>query len=168
MAEWTIAKLSKAHDRAGFSCGRPLLDAFLHVHASQYEKRRLARTYVVTEVGSPKIAGYYTLATGSLDTSTLPESLRKKLTKHPIPTVHLGRLAVDTQFRGLRLGEMLLLNALKLALHTAEQVGIFGVDVSAIDDEAGAFYRKYGFVVLEDAPHHLLLSLKTYEAASKP
>ncbi len=165
MAEWIISPLSKAHERAGFSCGKAPLDLFLLAHVSQYEKRRLARTYVATEAGSTIVAGYYTLATGSLDASVLPQPLRKKLPNYPIPTIHLGRLAVDTNCRGRRLGETLLLHALKLAHESSERIGIFGVDVWAIDDEAAAFYRKYGFIALEDDPQHLLLSLKTFNRA---
>jgi hypothetical protein len=42
-------------------------------------------------------------------------------------------------------------------------LGIFGVDVLAIDDEACAFYQKYGFVRLEDSSHHLVMAMKTIE-----
>lgn len=167
MAEWAISRLSKAHVRSGFFCGKALLDSFLRLHVSQYEKRHLARTYVATEPESLTVVGYYTLAAGGLDPSLLSESVRKKLPDHSIPTFHLGRLAVDTKWRGQRLGETLLLHACGLALVSSEKVGIFGIDVWAIDEEAAAFYRKYGFVRLEDHPQHLLLSLKTFELSSQ-
>jgi ribosomal protein S18 acetylase RimI-like enzyme len=163
MAEWIISHLNKAHGRADFSCGKAPLDAFLRTHVSQYEKRHLARTYVATEPGLSEVAGYYTLATGSLDASVLPQALRKKLPNHPIPTVHLGRLAVDLRYRGRRLGETLLLNALSTVLESSEKIGAFGVDVWAIDEDASAFYKRYGFETLEDDPHHLLLSMRTFE-----
>ena len=140
------------------------LDAFLQSHVTQYEKRRLARTYIATEPGAMKAAGYYTLAAGSLDVSLLPASERKKLPKHPIPTIHLARLAVDSAHRSQRLGETLLMHALKTALASAEKLGVFAVDVWAIDEEAAAFYRKYGFTALEDDPHHLLLAMNTVSA----
>jgi hypothetical protein len=43
-------------------------------------------------------------------------------------------------------------------------VGAFAVDVWAMDDDARAFYEKYGFVPLEDNPSHLDLPMKTVEA----
>jgi ribosomal protein S18 acetylase RimI-like enzyme len=168
MAEWTISHLDATHDRTSFACGKAQLDSFLHSQASQYEKRRLARTYVATAPGSAKVAGFYTLCTGALDATILPEALRKKLPKHQIPTLHLARLAVDINYHGQGLGETLLLHALVAALEISESLGVFAVDVWAIDDEARAFYKKYSFAELDDDPHHLLLPIKTVQAATGP
>jgi GNAT superfamily N-acetyltransferase len=164
MAEWVIDRLRATHERSGFSCGQPSLDTFLHTLVSQYEKRRLGRILVATEPNSTRVAGYYTLAAGAFDVSCLPEALRKKFPKHPLPTIHLGRLAVDQAFRGRRLGETLLFHALRTALELSEKLGACAVDVWAIDEEACRFYQKYGFLPLEDAPFHLYLPMKTIEA----
>jgi GNAT superfamily N-acetyltransferase len=160
MAEWLIEPLGAEHDRSAFACGKAQLDTFLAVLVSQYEKRRLGRTFVATEPGQARVAGYYTLAAGSLDASCLPADLRKHLPRHPIPTIHLGRLAVDRAFHGKRLGETLLFHALQKALELSEELGAFGVDLWAIDDEAKAFYEKYGFLALADSLH-LFLPMKT-------
>src|SRR5947207_7435018 len=109
------------------------------------------------------MAGYYTLAAGSFDLGCLPEAARKKLPRHPLPTIHLGRLAVDQQFHGKRLGETLLFHALQTALDLSEKLGAHAVDVWAIDDEAAVFYQKYGFIPLLDDPLHLYLPMKTIE-----
>lgn len=164
MAEWVIERLTSAHDRTGFSCGKASLDTFLAALVSQYEKRRLGRTFVATEPEQSRVAGCYTLAAGAFDLSCLPEKDRKKLPQHPVPTIHLGRLAVDRAFRGQRLGETLLLHALCNVLTVSETLGAFAVDVWAIDDEARAFYEKYGFAPLEDSSSHLYLPMKTVEA----
>ena len=163
MAEWVIQRLTSAHDRTGFSCGKAPLHTFLATLVSQYEKRRLGRTFVATEPEQSRVAGYYTLAAGAFDLSCLPQKDRRKLPKHPVPTIHLGRLAVDRAFRGQRLGETLLLHALCNALTVSETLGAFAIDVWAIDDEARAFYQKYGFAPLEDNPSHLYLPMKTVE-----
>jgi GNAT superfamily N-acetyltransferase len=168
MAEWLIERLRPEHDKAGFSCGKPALDAFLHTLVGQYEKRRLGRTFVALEPGQARIAGYYTLAAGSFDLHCLPESVRKKLPKHPLPTIHLGRLAVDRQHHGKRLGETLLFHALHAALDLSETLGIHAIDVWAIDEEAAKFYRKYGFMPLQDDPLHLYLPIKTVEGMFVP
>jgi ribosomal protein S18 acetylase RimI-like enzyme len=167
MAEWIIAHVSKEHDRADFSCGKEPLDAFLRSLVTQYEKRRLARTYVAVKPGSIQVAGYYSLAANQLETSALSPALKKKLPKHALPTILLGRLAVDLKFRGQGLGERLLLDAIHKTFEAAEKLGIFGVEVWAIDDDASAFYQKYGFTPLADHSHHLLLPLKTAEAGRK-
>jgi ribosomal protein S18 acetylase RimI-like enzyme len=166
MAEWIIERLQKEHDRSAFTCGKAPLDNFLRALVSQYEKRKLGRTYVAIEPGQTRVAGYYTLATGSFDFSSLDENARKKLPEHPVPTLHLGRLAVDIEFRGKRLGETLLFHALRAALEISEKAGAFAVDLWAIDEDAANFYRKYGFLLLQDHPFHLYLPMKTIEAMS--
>ncbi len=90
------------------------------------------------------------------------------LPKHPVPTAHLGRLAVDLSCRGQRLGETLLFHFLGRALGVSDCFGIFAVDVRATDEQAAAFYRKYGFIALEDDPLHLYLPLRTVQAMFEP
>ena len=164
MAEWIIEPVQARHQHQEFSCGKPPLDTFLRLLVAQYEKRRLGRTFVAVKPGDSRVAGYYTLAAGSFEVASLPTALRKKLPKHPIPTVHIGRLAVDESCRGLRLGETLLFHALHAALELSERPGSFAVDVWAIDEDARRFYEKYGFSVLADNPRHLYLPMKTVEA----
>ena len=164
MADWTIELLSKHHDRIAFACGVKSLDDFLRLRASQYDKRRLGRTHIAVQAGSVRIAGFYTLAAGSLDVSDFPEADRRKLPKHRIPTIHLGRLAVDQAYRGQRLGETLLFHAFQTALELTGKMGAHVVGVRAIDENALAFYRKYGFLALVDNPHHLFLPMKAVEA----
>ena len=79
MADWVIERLRPAHERAAFCCGTPSLDQFLHTLVTQYEKRRLGRTYVATESGALRVAGYYTLAAGSFDVGSLPPVEAKRL-----------------------------------------------------------------------------------------
>lgn len=163
MADWTIERLSSHHAREAFCCGNASLDAFLKTLAGQYEKRRLGKTFVAVRAGEDIVHGYYTSAAGSLDLNALPETQRKQLPKHPLPTVHLGRLAVDQNHQGQRLGETLLLHFLRSALNAVNTIGVFAVDVRATDDKARDFYLKYGFLPLQDIPLHLYLPMKTVE-----
>jgi hypothetical protein len=78
-APWVIERLTDAHDRSGFSCGKPSLDEFLKKFAGQYDRRDFARTNVAVLPPEPTVQGYYTLLGGSLDLSELPETVRKKL-----------------------------------------------------------------------------------------
>lgn len=163
MADWTIERLSRRHEREGFCCGNASLDAFLKTLAGQYEKRRLGKTFAAVRAGENVVGGYYTSAAGAFDLSTLPEKQRKKLPKHPLPTVHLGRLAVDQHHQGQKLGEMLLFHFLRSALDAAKTIGVYAVDVQATDDKARHFYPKYGFLPLQDDPLHLYLPMQTVE-----
>ncbi len=67
----------------------------LFERASQYEKRNLGRTYVAIKRENPRVWGYYTIASSALAFEELPQELARKLPKHPIPVILLGRLAVD-------------------------------------------------------------------------
>ncbi|MBI3409574.1 MAG: GNAT family N-acetyltransferase [Planctomycetes bacterium] len=164
MAEWTITRLRASHARVDVACGHASLDNFLRKLAGQYEKRRLGRTFVATAADDDRVAGYYTLAAGAMDVSALAESERKKFPKHPIPTIHLGRLAVEQSHRGKGLGETLLMHALKAAVDVSESLGAYAVDVWAIDESARAFYEKYGFISLVDSARRLFLPVKTISA----
>jgi ribosomal protein S18 acetylase RimI-like enzyme len=136
--------------------------------AAEYEKKRLGRTFVATEPVRKRVWGYHTSATGSFGVESLPEPIRKRLPRHPVPTIHLGRLAVDLSCRGRRLGETLLFHFLRQALQVSADLGVFAVDVRATDEQARAFYLKYGFASLQDAPPHLYLPLGTVEKMFAP
>jgi GNAT superfamily N-acetyltransferase len=163
VVDWTIEPFGKAHERSGFSCGQASLDDFIRARVSQYEKRRLGRTFVAVPVGEKRVIGYYTLAAGALAFDHLPAKATRKLPKHPVPAVLLARLAVDRATQGRGLGEELLLDALRRALNLSSKVGIHAVAVTAIDDGAAKFYRKYGFIPLLDDPLHLYLPIATIE-----
>jgi ribosomal protein S18 acetylase RimI-like enzyme len=168
MAEWVVERLSRTHDRSEFCCGNDPLDNFLKNLASQYEKRRLGRTFVAVERGQKRVFGYYTSAAGSVTTDALPPAERKGLPKHPLPTIHLGRLAVDQSCQGKRLGETLLFHFLQNALQMSADLGVFGVDVRATDEQAGRFYIKYGIMPLDDAPLHFFLATQIVERMFAP
>lgn len=75
----------------------------------------------------------------------------------------LGRLAVSTEFRGRRLGETLLMDALRRSLELSKQVASCGVIVDAQDDSAASFYRKYGFLDLPTVQRRFFLPMGTVE-----
>ena len=52
---------------------------------------------------------------------------------------------------------------MKRCLTLSDSLGIYAVEVSAIDEGAKNFYLKYGFTPLVDNDLHLYLPLKTVE-----
>ena len=158
-----IEKLTRAHERAKFDCGEPSLNNYLQRVALQNDERNIGRTFVAVEAGSPRILGYYTLATGKVTFETMPSN--KKLPPHlPVPVVLLGRLAVDESAKGTGLGKWLLLHALWRTGQIARSAGVYAVEVDALHEKAAQFYLKYGFTPLLDDPLHLYLSMKDIEA----
>jgi GNAT superfamily N-acetyltransferase len=161
VTEWLIEYLDRAHIRGEFCCSKPSLDHFLHALASQYEKRNLGRTYVAVQPGDKRVYGYYTLASGAIPFQNLPAKAAKKLPHHPVPVALLARLAVDQAVQGRGLGRFLLLDALQRCLHLSAKLGIYAVGVEALDQQAKAFYEKYGFVPLQGNEWHLYLPVTT-------
>ena len=109
MTDLVIEPLARSHDRAGFCCGVEPLDRYLREQASQDVKRRATACFVARESSGSRILGYYTLSAGGVALTDLPESLARKLPRYPsVPVARLGRLAVDREFRGKKLGAVLL------------------------------------------------------------
>ncbi len=165
VGDWSIERLDRSHQREEFCCGNESLDTFARRLVSQYERRRLGRTFVVVRAGEKCVLGYYTLASGAIAFEHLPAALAKRLPKHPVPVVLLTRLATDQTVRGLGLGKMLLLDALRRSVGFSRELGIHAVEAQATDESAKRFYTKFGFVSLRDDDLHLFLPIKTVVSA---
>ncbi len=166
--DWVIERISSKHNRTSFNCGEPSLDDWLKLRATQFEKRDLARTYVATEKGDPTVLGYYAISNHRVTCGALPAEQAKGLPPIDIPVVLLGRLAVDQSAHGQGLGQLLLIDALRRARHIADQIGVRAVEVDAVDENARAFYAKYGFVQLVDDPSHLFLPIQVIRKLNLP
>ena len=155
--------LSDTHAKERFSCGKPMLDDYLHKQAKQDVKRKLSACFVLSDDGT-EIKGYYTLSNSSIPRLQLPESIIRKLPSYKdLPVTLLGRLAVDNKFRGQRLGEKLLIDALKRSFDAASNsTASMAIIVDPIDEEATNFYFKYGFILLPDSGR-MFLPMKTVE-----
>lgn len=158
-----IEPLGGKHDRAAFSCGVAALDNYLHHQAGQDLKKRVAVAFVLTNDGKT-IAGYYTLSQFAVRLDDVPADIAKKLPKYPmVSTTLLGRLAISNAYQGQRLGELVLMDALKRSLDLSKQIASAAVVVDAKDDKAVPFYKKYGFLALPNIERRLFLSMGTIE-----
>ncbi|MBZ5555054.1 MAG: GNAT family N-acetyltransferase [Acidobacteriia bacterium] len=156
--------LGNNHDRAAFSCGDKALDTYLHTQAGQDVKKSVAVVFVATP-DRRTIAGYYTLSQYAIHLDTIPPGVARKLPRYPmLPATLIGRLASSEKFRGQRVGETLLMNALETCLKYSKQVAAVCVVVDAKNDSAAAFYRKYGFIDLPKVERRLFLPMKTVAA----
>ncbi|MGC1273193.1 MAG: GNAT family N-acetyltransferase [Planctomycetaceae bacterium] len=136
-----------------------MLNDWLKSRAGQFDSRDLSRTFVATRPADAVVCGYYAISTHRVLYEDLPASEAKGLPRLDVPVVLLGRLAVDKTVHGQGLGALLLVDALRRALHISEQVGIRAVEVDAIDEAARRFYLKFGFRPLNDDPKHLLMPM---------
>ena len=158
-APFRLALLDAGHDRAAFNSDSDQLNRYLREQVTQDIRRRVAACFVALADG-PRIAGYYTLASASLLLGDLPAATSKKLPRYPtVPTIRMGRLAVDQAFKGRGLGGALLADALDRAARS--EIAAFAMMVDAKDEAAAAFYRHHGFIALPDSPLTLFLPLAT-------
>jgi GNAT superfamily N-acetyltransferase len=160
-----VEKLSKDHLLSFFDCGKPQLDDWLKRFALANQQSDAARTYIIQRAG--RVAGYYSLSAGSVRREESPARVAKGLARHPIGVILLARLAVDRSEQGTGLGRLLLIDALSRALTAAEAIGARAILFHAIDDEAAAFYKKFGFEPSPLDPRQLLLLMKDLRATLK-
>jgi GNAT superfamily N-acetyltransferase len=83
----------------------------------------------------------------------------------PIPVAVLGRLAIDETYQGRGLGRAMVRDAGLRLLNAAEVLGIRGVLVHAISEEARGFYQAVGFLPSPLDPMVLMIGLADLEKA---
>lgn len=152
------APLDSTHRLDDFNCGQPALDEWLIRHARQAQGSGSARTFVVLD--EERVAGYFSLIVGQVESVEAPERVRKGMGRYPIPVVILARLAVDRRYQGLGIGVGMLQDAVRRTLLLAEQVGIRAMLAHPIDENASRFYSRFGFVSSPLREQQLLLLLK--------
>ena len=150
--------LAADHLFDNFDCGKASLDDWLVRHAWQAQASGSAKTFVVAD--GRRVAGYFSLAVGQVDSIEAPERIRKGMGQYPIPVVLLARLAVDCAYQGRCIGVGMLQDAIRRTLLVAEQAGIRALLTHPIDANADAFYRRFGFVASPVREGQLLLLLK--------
>jgi len=155
---YRIRALDNETATADFRCGEEALDEYLHRYARQDVKRGVARVFVATpaDLGT-EVAGFYTLSAASVAAEKLPEPLRKKLPRYPVPAALLGRLAVSELAQGQGLGSILLVDACKRVAAASQTLAVAAIIVDAKSHAAATFYKHFGFVELPGQPGRWML-----------
>lgn len=147
--------LAAHHQTADFDSGVAALDDWLKRRTQQNQASGASRTFVVTEAG--KVTAYYALASSAVASAITAGRFRRNMSD-PIPVVVLARLAVARIFQGGGLGRALFQGAARRVVHAAETIGIRGLLVCAISEDAKAFYLRLG---LEPSPLEPLTLMTT-------
>ena len=148
--------LTEHHLTDGFSCGEDSLDQWLKQRSLKNQIQGASRTFVVC-VGA-RVVAYYALASGAVTSLEATGRFRRNM-PDPIPVVVLGRLAVDLTWHGKGFGRALVRDAGLRVIQAASAIGIRGMTVHALTDEAKAFYEKVGFEPSPLDPHLLMITL---------
>jgi ribosomal protein S18 acetylase RimI-like enzyme len=148
------------HERSLFRCGEDALDRYFQTQVTQDIRRRIANCFVAVETSTSQIAAYYTISAASIPLVDLPADETRRLPRYQtVPAVRIGRLAVDHRFQGRGLGAALLADA--AARTITGDAAAFTLLVDAKNDNAVAFYQRFGFRALVSQPRTLFLPLAT-------
>lgn len=149
--------LSAEHQVNSFACGESVLDEWLKRRALSNQSSGASRTFVVT-TDEREVMGYYALAAGAVAHQDSTRSIRQNM-PDPIPVMVLARLAIDARVQGMKLGAVLLQDALQRCVLVSQNTGVRAMLVHALNDRARQFYEYYGFKASPVHPMTLMLQL---------
>lgn len=154
--------LADRHDIGNFRSGETSLDDWLKRRARANQVSGASRTYVLCE--GKRVIGYYALASGVVTLESAPGRFRRNM-PNPIPVAVLARLAVDSDWQGRGLGRALFRDAAQRVANAADAIGIRGIVVHALSEEAKKFYLALGFDASPSEPMTLMVTLSDVRAA---
>jgi len=155
-------RIEASHDVSAFSCGYASLDDWLKRRELANPKRGASRTFVVCDEN--RVVAYYALAAGALASAEATGKFRRNM-PDPIPVAILARLAIDKNYQKQGLGRALFRDASLRILSAADAIGIRGVLVHAISEQAASFYRAIGVDSSPANPQTLMVTLTDLQAA---
>jgi GNAT superfamily N-acetyltransferase len=154
--------LTADHALGGFDSGVPTLGDWLRRRALQNQASGASRTFVVCDAN--KVVAYYALAASAVAPDAAAGRFRRNM-PDPVPVVVLARLAISRDRQGRGLGRALFQDAASRVIHAADSIGLRGLLVHAISDEAKAFYVRLGLDPSPIDPMTLMTTLADLKAA---
>jgi len=153
--------LADHHDCADFHSGEAPLDDWLTRRARANQASGATLTFVLCQ--DNQVVAYYALASGSITVESAPGRFRRNMPS-PIPVVVLARLAVDRVWQGRGIGRALFRDAAHRVAQAADAIGIRGIVVHAISEQARNFYLALGFDPSPPEPMTLMVTLADVRA----
>ncbi|MGB8313944.1 MAG: GNAT family N-acetyltransferase [Aestuariivirga sp.] len=129
-------------------------------------KNAASRTYVICPAQTKKVVGFYALSMGQILGHEVLGAMRRNMPLH-IPSVILGRLAIDRAWQGKGLGAALLADAVRRCVKASSEVAARLIIVHAISPAAEAFYLHHGFTRLPTETPTLALDLARFKSLQK-
>lgn len=155
--DYSIRLLDPSDSTSGFKTGDPAaqpLKSFLQNQAQEFHQHSIAKTYVALgEAGdaTDKLLGFFTLIASEIDIrgGYVVDDPTHANRYASLPAVKLARLAVDSRFRGFRIGEALVDYSLAVVVENVVPYVGCRFLVTDAKQPAVAFYEKMGFTLLD-------------------
>lgn len=154
--------LADKHELAEFTSGEASLDDWLKRRARGNQASGATRTFVITE--NLRVIAYYAIASGAVSHGDAIGKFRRNM-PDPIPIALLGRLAIDRAWQGRGLGRAMFRDCASRVASAADTIGIRGILVHAISEQAKVFYLALGFEPSPLDPMTLMVTLSDIRAA---
>jgi GNAT superfamily N-acetyltransferase len=155
------APLADHHQLDDFSSGEASLDDWLKRRARANQASGASRTFVVCD--GEKVGGYYAVASGAVTVESVPGRFGRNM-PDPVPVAILARLAVHEAYQGRGLGRALFRDGARRVAQAADAIGIRGIVVHAISENARKFYLALGFDPCPREPMTLVVTLSDIRA----
>ncbi len=162
-----LVPINSKHLLENFESGEPLLDEWLKKRAISNLELGASRTYVICPKSSKVVIGFFSLNMGQMLANETIDSMRRNM-PHQIPTVVLGRLAIDLKWQGKGLGSSLIFDAMRRSLQASQEIAARLLIVHAISPAAENFYRHHGFIRLPVEANILAIDLIKYKEFLAP
>ena len=149
--------------RENFSCGNKVLDDWLGLYAGQNEDKFRTRTFFAVDRDSLQLHGYFTTVFGEVKPGAELDGIA--VSNYVKPAFLIARLAVHQKSQGRGIGKLMLGEALRKALGASESAGLEMVIVDAIDNNAIAFYGRFGFIRFDSESNRMFMTMKQLKAS---
>ena len=136
---------------AGFHSGAESVDMWLSSHGATARRHGGAVVYVSFDRQSGRLAGYYTLSSGSIMREEVDGGWLQRNAPQQIPVILLGQLGVDQRFTHQGLGSDLLTDALRRSCSVAQSIGVRALVIDSLP-EAVSFYTRHCFTPVPSHP----------------
>ena len=154
-----IEILKSSHNKKSFNCAQEDLNLFIKKYASQHQRSGTSKTYVALD-HEDNVIGFYCLSSTSINFELVNEEFTKRLPRYPLPSIVIGRFAVDISMQGQGIGKYLLAHALRQIANVSQMIGVNFVVIHAKDQKAANFYQRFGFIALSSNPLTLIYPVK--------
>jgi GNAT superfamily N-acetyltransferase len=154
--------LEPGHSFDSFDCGKPAIDRWLLERARKAHATYGARVFVACI--KTQVVAYYSLSNASIKKTDVPTRAKKDMRVNPVPATLIGQFGIDRRLAGQGVGRSLAQDALQRAFRLARESGSALILVDALDDEARAFWEKFGFQPTKISDYKLYLRVIDLEA----